>query len=167
MTSRRIGTATNLEDGGTYDFLVMGFPNGFPRGYVSFEIGDLPRRVTGVQKVVQTFLYTLLTNKGSDPIRRRSGTALPEYIFASNIGSDADELRVTVRAQIKDAETQTMKILSSTNNDKASQLASVQMLFVNSEADAITVGLRILTKAGEQASIAVPFPQVDLPINSR
>lgn len=166
MANKRIGLPYNLESGGTYDLLFMGFPNGFPRGYISFEIGDTPRRVTGVQKVVQTFLYTLLSTKGSDPIRFRSGTDLADFIYSGNVVSDELELQTIITTAVRDAEIQTIRILSSSNNDLTSQLQSAEMLYVNTENQNITIGLRILTRAGEQAAVAIPFPQTTLPINA-
>ncbi len=166
VTINRIGTKTNLQDGGTYDLLVMGFANGFPRGYVSFEMGDDPRRVTGVQKVVQTFLRVLLTSKGSDPIHPAFGTAFPEYFAFSNIGTDEEEMRMLVSDSIQDAEQQTKAILNSSRRDKSSQLASISILFIEASGEALNIGLKVITGDGESASIAVPFPQSDLAINA-
>lgn len=166
MASNRIGTVRNLEDGGTYDLLVMGFANGFPRGFVSFEIGDTPRRVTGVQKVVQTFLRVLLTSKGSDPVFPTLGTQLNEYIAFSNIGADVQETNRAVTDAIKDAEQQTRAILTSSGNDLASQLQSVGIIYIEVTGESVNIGVEILTNAGTQASIAVPFPQTDLPLNA-
>lgn len=166
VANTRIGLPYNLESGGTYDLLLMGFPNGFPRGYISFEIGDTPRRITGLQKVVQTFLYTLLSGRGSDPVRFNSGTNLPDLILSGNTNGDEMELRLIVSNAIKSAETQTIRILSSKNEDLTSQMQSAEVLFVKTENQNLTIGLRILTRAGEQAAIAIPFPQTDLSINA-
>lgn len=166
MANTRIGTPVNLENGGTHDLLIMGFPNGFPRGYVSFEIGDTPRRITGVQKVVQTFLYTLMTSFGSDPIRPSAGTYFNDYAAGSNIGSDPEELNRLMRDFIRQAEAQTVQTLTSSKEDLSSQLEKVEILFVNSQKDAITLGLKVITRAGDTTSIAVPFPQADLFVNA-
>ncbi len=166
MANKRIGLPYNLESGSTYGLLLMGFPNGFPRGYVTFEIGDTPRRITGVQKVVQTFLYNLLSTRGSDPIRFSSGTTLPDFIYSGNVTSDELELQTIVSTAVRDAETQTRRILASSNNDLTSQLQSAEVLFINTADQNMTIGLRIVTRAGQQASIAIPFPQTDLAINA-
>ena len=166
MSNLRIGTRTNLENGGTYDLLILGFPNGFPRGYISFELGDTPRRVTGVQKVVQTFLYILLGGRGSDPIRPTSGTNFASYIYSANLGNNQEELRTLLRAYIRDAEAQTKKVLGSRAQDTASQLKSVEILFLTSADESINLGLKVTTVAGATASVAIPFPQIDLAINA-
>lgn len=163
--NQRIGTKVNLEEGGTHDLLIMGFPNGFPRGYVTFEITDTPRRITGVQKVVQVFLKCLLTTAGSDPIRPDAGTLFPDYAASSNIGSDIEELKRILRDEVKEAEKQTIRLLSSQNKDLSSQLASADILFANAVKDSITLGIKIVTRAGATASISIPFPQTDLAIN--
>lgn len=161
----RVGTSQNLEDGGTFDLLIMGFPNGFPRGYVSFEIGDTPRRVTGVQKVVQTFLLALLTDKGSDPVHPNRGTDFNNYVAGANVGTDYEELTTVIRHCIQDAETQTKATLNGNANDTASQLASVDIGFVEAVSETLNIGLRILTLDGNTASVAIPFPQTDLALN--
>lgn len=165
-TISRIGTRSNLEDGGTHDLLVMGFANGFPRGYVSFEIGDTPRRITGVQKVVQTFLKILLTSRGSDPIRPNAGTEFTNYVRNANIGTDPEETEMLVRDSIQEAEQQTKATLNSAREDTASQLDSLDILFIETSEDSINVGLKVLTLSGEAAAIAVPFPQTDLFLNA-
>jgi|JI10StandDraft_1071094.scaffolds.fasta_scaffold166843_2 phage baseplate assembly protein W len=161
----RVGTSRNLEDGGTHDLLVMGFANGFPRGYVSFEIGDSPRRITGIQKVVQTFLKILLTTKGSDPVHNNYGTTFSSYIRMANIGTDTVEMEQEVREAIQDAEQQTMYTLNSSRRDLSSQLASIGILYIEAAEESLNVGLKVITLGGETASIAVPFPQTDLELN--
>lgn len=164
-TVSRIGTTNNLEDGGTYDLLVMGFPNGFPRGYVSFEISDTPRRVTGVQKVVQTFLFTLLTGEGSDPVRPRRGTGFGYYVGSANVGTDYEEMVAMVREAVQNAENQTKATLNSNNNDTSSQLAGIDIMYVEVTSETLNVGLRFNTLDGQSAGIAIPFPQTDLVLN--
>lgn len=162
----RIGTRANLQQGGTFDLLVMGFANGFPRGYVSFEMGDTPRRVTGVQKVVQTFLKTLLSNRGSDPVHADFGTDLSNYISFSNVGSDEDELNRVIIDCVQDAEQQTQSILNTKLQDLSSQLDSVSILFATTAEETLNIGLKIITKDGSSASVAIPFPQSDLSLNA-
>lgn len=166
ITLSRVGTSRNLEDGGTHDLLVMGFANGFPRGYVSFEVGDTPRRVTGVQKVVQTFLKILLTSKGSDPVHNNYGTTFNNYVRNANIGADEVEMAQEVREAIQDAEQQTRYTLNSSKRDLSSQLASIGILYIEAADQSLNIGLKVLTLSGETAAIAVPFPQTDLELNS-
>jgi len=165
-TISRIGTRTNLEVDGTHDLLVMGFANGFPRGYVSFEIGDTPRRITGVQKVVQTFLKILLTSRGSDPVRPNAGTGFNEYVRFANIGTDPEELDRLVRDAIQEAEQQTKVSLNSAREDTSSQLDFIGILYIEASEQSLNVGMKVVTLGGESASIAVPFPQTDLEINT-
>jgi hypothetical protein len=70
-TSNRVRTASNLTSGATYDLLLVKFKGSFPEGEVTFGIYDTPMKITGVQKVAQIFLKTLLTGKGSDPFYPR------------------------------------------------------------------------------------------------
>ena len=42
----RIGTASNLATGGTYDILMITYPEGFPEGQIGFGFDVTPRKVT-------------------------------------------------------------------------------------------------------------------------
>lgn len=163
--STRIGTPTNLATGGTYDLLLLSFPAGFPEGQIKFAIDDTPRKVTGIQKVGQTFLKTLFTNKGSDVIYPDRGTNFQSMTINANVTED-DNLFVSDLAQeIRNAEGQTKYLLNTMNADAASQLKEVAILSLDTSAESVTLYLRIVTVAGERAAIAVPFPQLDMVIN--
>ena len=71
MASNRLGTVNNLEVGGTHDLLLIKVEGTFPEGKINFAFYDVPMKITGLQKVVQTFLKILLTTKGSDPFFRK------------------------------------------------------------------------------------------------
>ena len=62
MASNRIGTINNLEVGGTHDLLLVKIEGTFPEGKVTFGLYDMPMKITGLQKVVQTFLKILFSN---------------------------------------------------------------------------------------------------------
>lgn len=161
----RVGTINNLETDGTYDLLLMSFPNGFPQGSINFAIDNTPRRVTGIQKVAQMFLVCLLTTKGTDPIRNQFGTDFSDYSRFSNIGNDSDEVLREVTSSIRDAERQIVLLTNTGGKDRASQLQSVNVLNIDVQGDATTLYLKLLTRAGEEGTVAVPFPQTDLGTN--
>jgi hypothetical protein len=161
----RIGTSTNLPPFAKYDLLIIKFPGGFPQSQLLFDIDDTPRKVTGIQKVAQMFIKILFTSLGSNVLYPSQGTLFPLITVNANI-STTDTIFVSeLTSQIRSAENQTMNILNNVRGDPASQLESVTVAGLNTGKESIIMYLRLVTKAGAQAQVAVPFPTLDLPIN--
>lgn len=165
-SNSRVGTVSNLGANGTYDVLLFGFPDGFPNSQLTFEFGNTPRKVTGLEKVVQTFLKILFTNQGSDPINPNRGTFFATLIVNSNILNTNAVLTSQIISAVANAASQTSTILNAASTDPASQMASANVLGLNVSEDAVLLSVNILTVAGQNAAIAIPFPQLDLPLNA-
>ncbi|MNK27645.1 hypothetical protein D3C87_460070 [compost metagenome] len=163
----RIGTTVNLPTGATYDLLLISFPDGFPQSQLKFEIADTPRKVTGLQKVAQMFMKILFTYKGSNPIYPNQGTYFSSYVVNANRVDDDATLTAELIQQINDAQQQCQYILNTTGADTASQLQKTELLGLDVTKDQLVIYIRILTKAGAMASVAVPFPQLDLPLSDQ
>ncbi len=161
----RLGTTSNLEFDGTYDILIFEFPKGYPNGAINLSFSNNPRRTTGVQKVAQAFAYCLFTTRGSDPIRPNFGTEFTTVALSSNISKDPTIIVREVSTSIKEAEKQVKILVNGANRDIASQLESARLITVDAKEDGITVHIRIITRAGEKAAVAVPFPQTNLEFN--
>jgi hypothetical protein len=148
----RIGTTVNLETGGRYDLLVLTYPEGFPTGTVLPEMDKTPRRISGVQKVAQTFLRMFITSKGSD-VLHNIGTDF-QSISASPTSS---RIKSLIKDYVEVAATRTKEILNSPRADVNSQLDRVEVTSMNTTRDGIDLRVRIITKGGESAPIALPF----------
>jgi hypothetical protein len=164
-TPSRVGTPTNLSQDGTHDILLFSFQDGFPNGRIRLSFGTSPRRITGLQKVAQTFAKVLMTPRGSDPIRPEFGTDFYAFSTGSNVGSNAAVTQAVLRTAIAEAAAQTKNILRG-GSDLDSQLQSAVLVGYQTKDDATSLYVKILTIAGEQASVAIPFPQTDLVINA-
>jgi hypothetical protein len=161
----RIGTTTNLPQGATNDLLVISFPGGFPESQLKFNIDDTPRKITGIQKVAQLFLKILFTSVGSNVIYPSQGTNFQLLTINANITTNDTIFISELNSEIKSAEGQVKAILNTNGSDTASQLDSITVLGLDVGNEAVVLYLRILTKAGAQAQISVPFPQLDLNLN--
>lgn len=158
----RIGTASNLESGGTYDLLMIRYPDGFPEGRLLFDIDMTPRKITGIQKVGQTFLKLLMTSKGSNVIYPAQGTVFPSLALNSNITQNNTALLSELYSAVKDAESQTKRSLNTVGSDTASMLRKIDVIRLDTGEDSIVLYLSMETEAGASASLAVPFPELDL-----
>lgn len=158
----RLGVDNNLDSGATYDLLLMEFSEGFPVGTVNFNMTDTPRKITGVQKVAQTFFHILMTTRGSDVLRPTKGTNFSALaMYANRVGSAAN-IESELVDEVADAETQVKYILNAGNTDLAGQLNRVQVAAIDVGAESTTMILYLVTNAGERAQVAVPFPQLDM-----
>lgn len=159
----RIGIDVNLPSSATYDMLLVSTPD-YPVGNVSFKFEETPRKITGIQKVAQLFLKILFTQKGTDLLRPNLGTDFPGLVGA-NLQLDDTETYLEVSDCISDAESQVIQI-TSLNNDPASMLESIQIVGYDSSLESISLFLQVVTVAGETASVAIPFPELNLPLYS-
>jgi hypothetical protein len=158
----RIGTATNLETGGTYDLLMVKFQGTFPEGQITFGLYDTPMKITGLQKVVQIFLKVLLTSKGSDPVYPSRGTFFPNLTTGANVAISDSLLLSELKDAIRDAETQVRSYLNVNTADITSCLDSVQVLGMDTIDEGVVMYLKATTLSGDFASVAVPFPEFGL-----
>ena len=160
--SNRVGTVNNLEVGGTHDLLMVKVEGDFPEGKVSFGFYDVPMKITGLQKVVQTFLKVLLTTKGSDVIYPDRGSFFPEMTVGANQLVDDNALLSDLSDAIKDATGQTRSILNVNSSDITSALDRVEILGLDRISEGVMIYLQVITLAGELAAISVPFPEFGL-----
>lgn len=162
----RISNSVNLRNNDTYDLLLFDFPQGYPTSKLQLTLGSTPRRISGLEKVVQIFVKCLLSPRGSDPIHPTLGTDFRDFFMYSNVGTyDQSEARAAISACLKDAEDQAKYILNSSRYSKESQLDSVELLSISQGTEDTYVRVRILSKAGQGAPIALPFNSTGIVIN--
>lgn len=158
----RLGTATNLATDGTYDILLIGFPDSFPEGKIIFDLGETPRKVTGVQKVAQTFFKILFTTIGSNVLHPTQGTKFSLLTVNANVISSDTIFASELATEVRNAESQTKYILNTVTSDPASQLQEISIIGLDVSNEGVIMYLRMITNAGQLAQVAVPFPQLDL-----
>lgn len=162
---KRIGTASNLQTDGTEDLLLITYADSFPEGQINFDLDNTPRKVTGIQKVAQLFLKFLLTKVGSNLLRQNEGTLFPEYLIQANRTGVDSELYAIILSEVASAASQVKYTLNvSGNKDLSSQLYEIKVLGIDVQKESVTMFIKIITMDGESAQVAIPFPQLDLPL---
>lgn len=157
-TSSRIGTPYNLPPGGSHDLLLINYRDGFPEGRLAFAVNLTPMKVTGIQKVAQLFIKTLMTSTGSDPFYPNKGTFFATIVRGSNITSDNAALMSDIGDAVNQAATQTSASTRAFSKDPSSQLQSIEILGLDASNDSAVLYLKMRTVAGEDAAITLPFP---------
>lgn len=163
----RIGNTVNLDSTSRYDLLIYDFPEGYPTGLVSLGFGKTPKRISGIEKVSQVFIKTLMTFMGSDVVHSNRGTDFPSFTGSRNLQStDLAGIKGVITDAIAQAEAQAKSILNVPTEGLTSQLSSVTVVGVTQQDDSTSINVRIVTKAGESAPIALPFTSLGLKVNS-
>lgn len=162
MASNRITIPNNLNFQGTHDILMVKtdstYPGDWPEGQITFGLYEVPMKITGLQKVAQHYLKTLLTTKGSDPFYPTRGTFMPNLMLGANILSDDAALFEEISDAVGDASDQVRVMLNVNTADIQSTLDRVEIVALQRVTEGWFVGLTLYSLAGEEASIAVPFP---------
>jgi len=161
-SNMRVGTATNLEPGGSYDLLLIKFEGTYPEGKISFGLYDVPMKITGLQKVAQVFMKILFTGKGSDPFYPDRGTFFASLTSGANITLNDAIFITNLRESIEDASNQTVASLNAYNADASSCLDKAVLLSVDKHDEGFLMYVTLTTMAGEEAAVAVPFPEFGL-----
>ena len=162
----RVGTTNNLEGTDKYDLMIFDFPEGYPIGKVNMKFGNTPHRISGVQKVSQIFLKTLTTPIGSDILYPDSGTKFGELVGTYNLHDvTGSALNSVVRSAVSAAEKKAKAILNITSASPSSQLESATVVNLTTIEDGISIQVKLLTKAGEAAPIALPFTSLGIKVN--
>ena len=174
MSLSRLGISVNLPVGDSYELLLIDTPAGYPAGQLFFQFSapssttgiSTPRKIDGLQKVAQTFLRMLMTSQGSDVIYPNMGTNFPALALQSNRSGEDTVFVANITTTVGDAANQAKMILNTTGQDPSAQLSAVNVLGITAIYDTLTMMLQIVTLAGVSASVAIPFPQLDLPLSN-
>lgn len=163
----RIGTTNNLDNNSRYDLLIFDFPDGYPVGSINLGFGKTPKRITGVEKVAQVFLKSLLTSSGSDVVYPTRGTEFPEFTGTHNLQTtDNAEAISLITNAIDSAAAQAKSILNRPTEGLSSQLESATLIGLEQIEDSTSVQIHVLTKSGETAPIALPFTSLGIQVNA-
>lgn len=163
----RVGNTVNLEGTSKYDLLIFDFPEGYPVGSINLGFGKTPKRISGVEKVVQVFLKTLLTSTSSDVVSVSRGTGFSSFTGTHNIQvADNSEAISVITAAVANAETQAKSILNVNTEGLTSQLESASLIGLEQLVDGTAVQIHVLTKSGETAPIALPFNSLGIQVNA-
>lgn len=99
-------------------------------------------------------------------LRQGEGTQFSEYMIQANRTGVDSELYSILSREIAAASSQVKYILNRSNKkDLSSQLYEIKVLGIDVQKDMVTLFIKLTTMDGESAQVAVPFPQLDLPLS--
>jgi len=135
----------------SYDLLIMqGLSNGRTVfSTVELSLGKSGLACEGVQKVLQSFMTQLLTEKGSVPSDPERGT---DFLSAVTAGFVRNE--TLLKAQFGFAVSDIQRYLGATQSDlpEDEQFAGAELLSWSTTGDTLIIKVRVASAAGETVS---------------
>lgn len=124
----------------------------------NFSFGlESPILVTGFQSLINRWMKTFMTPKGSHPVRRQEGTEFP-YLIGSNV-RDLGSLEATVAEHIDDANQQVVAVdrISPllTKNQRLRSGALKQFNVVGTSG--IEFWVELTNQANERLQVLIPY----------
>lgn len=151
--SSRVSTTPEL--GRKYDIDYMSWETGI-EGEGGFTFGTMSKKTTGLLKSSNKFLKIFLTRKGSDPFDLNLGTYLEDIFFMG--ASSTMDLQTFVAIQINDAVTQLRDIQANNSFPADENIIKANLTSISRPStDKIIISIKILTEAGESATVQVPL----------
>lgn len=139
-----------------YDIHVQGLPETPEHGFkcMSF-IYEAPLKVSGFQALINRWVKTLMTPRGSDLLDKQFGTDFGNLIGANFSANNYKLVQDTVNMAVSDANKQVSRQDSDGFFDASEQLASAEVVGYESVTGGFSVWVRIKNKAGDSAETAV------------
>lgn len=127
------------------------------QGQINFQFGDKSRRLTGLDKMVQKWLWLLLTPAGSDMYDPNHGTEF--YNLRDAATNNHQYITATVNSAIADATEQLRAIQQQTPpTDEDEWFSSASLLRLEFGRDSATIYIRIINRRGLNRSLTLPTP---------
>ena len=145
----------------TYDLAIFvpGPSLAVPSKMQLFDATDPGLVVTGIVKLAQRFLLTLLTPVGSRPFAPASGTRLLPTIRTGNIANELDA-RMAMLFAISDAEMQLVNEEDPTTDPADERFLNAEVLQVSFLSRGISYTLRLTSRAGTTREVTLPLRSV-------
>jgi hypothetical protein len=122
-------------------------------GYKCFEFGYAsPLKVTGFQALINRWVKTFLTPKGSDYLHPEAGTEFG-WLPGSNLDGANADVQDVVQMAIEEATAQVKENDIRFFNEPDSQLHQVELLEITSGADSVEVWVAIENVAGQSLAV--------------
>lgn len=117
-----------------------------------------PRKVTGLEKLIQVVVLALLNDVGRNVFDPDQGSGLPSLIGSNINPNDPTEALADVTERVEKVREEILENQNNLENeDSTERLADLQILSVDTgvNIDEIIVNLRLVSEAGDQTTIAL------------
>lgn len=124
---------------------------------ITLDFDSSGQIITGIQKAIQTFLITFLTEKGSNSLDSSFGTRFITNIRNSNLRGP--QLQIHFRDAVEDFLNQQSKYIEGLPDDEILDEVILDSYNIQSK-DSIELNIRIISKAGEARTLTLPISLV-------
>lgn len=125
---------------------------------VSIKMGDPPRVVTGLSKLIQVVVLALLNDPGRNVFAPSGGSGLPSLIGSNISSGDPSEGIALVTERIEKVKTEILENQTALENELSSErLSDLQVLSVDTgvNIDEIIVKLKLISEDGQEVTLAI------------
>lgn len=116
-----------------------------------------PKKVTGISKLIQIVVLSLLTVPGRDVLDPDLGGGLPSLVGSNIDPNDSTELFGEVAQRVKKAQKEIISAQVGLNEDPEEKLQELQIVSISqgSSADEVFVRVRVINEAGRTADVVM------------
>ncbi len=116
-----------------------------------------PKKVTGISKLIQIVVLSLLTVPGRDVLDPDLGGGLPALVGSNIDPNDSTELFGEVAQRVKKAQKEIISAQVGLNEDPEEKLQELQIVSISqgSSADEVFVRVRVINEAGRTADVVM------------
>ena len=115
-----------------------------------------PKKISGINKLIQIVVLALLTDPGRDVVDPDGGSGLPSLIGRNISSSDPTEIIAEVSERIEKIKEEILSAQSGLENeDPSERLSDLQILNVETgtQIDELLVKLRLVSEAGDSTTL--------------
>lgn len=116
-----------------------------------------PKKVTGISKLIQVVVLSLLTVPGRDVLDPDKGGGLPALVGSNIDPNDSTEIFGEVVQRVKKSQKEIIEAQVGLNEDPEERLQELQIVSITqgASADEVFVKIRVINEAGRTADVVM------------
>lgn len=116
-----------------------------------------PKKVTGISKLIQIVIFSLLNVPGRDILDPDKGGGLPSLIGSNMDANDTTEIFADIVQRVKKSQSEITAAQVGLNEDPEEKLQELQIVKIEqgTNVDEIFVRIRIINEAGRASEVVV------------
>lgn len=120
-------------------------------------IGLKPKKVTGIYKLIQIVVLSLMNVPGRDVLDPDAGGGLPELLNINISPNDSTELFAEAATMIKKTEREIIDFQADIDDPPEEKLSALQIAGIDSKtnSDSIYVRIRVINQANQASEVVV------------
>ena len=121
---------------------------------VSFKIS--PKKISGISKLVQIVVLSLLNSPGRDVLNPEKGAGLPDLVGSNIDPGESTEMFADIAQRVKKSEKEIIEDQVGVDDAPEEKLSEIQIVSLDTDKiDEIMVRIRVVNQAGQASDVVV------------